>query len=238
MNDTPDTPVVTTKHYQALAGLALAAAFMLQLQQCPSGLMLHLLMLLIGALGILNYFRFSTSVVLFAFAAAHLYEQYNLVRFAGGTRFQFLNLAEVMLCMALLTYMIAQYRLDGMRFGVLPDTRPNAAPKRSETSLTTSELAALIFPVPLCALAGQVAMLALSSDWGPAGMGPRSRQLVLVFWTLLVLLFMAAHAFRHWKRLQMSRSLALVMLHDILWRETRGEQRRIERWAAWRKLKS
>jgi hypothetical protein len=29
----------------------------------------------------------------------------------------------------------------------------------------------------------------------------------------------------------------LLLLQDILWNETRGEQRRLNRWVAWTKLK-
>jgi hypothetical protein len=50
-------------------------------------------------------------------------------------------------------------------------------------------------------------------------------------------MFLAAHAFRYWRRLQMDRTTAILMLQDILWRETRSEQRGINRWIVWRKLR-
>jgi len=50
-------------------------------------------------------------------------------------------------------------------------------------------------------------------------------------------MFLASHGFRYWRRVQMDRVSALLMLQDILWNETRGEQRRINRWLAWRKLR-
>ena len=51
-------------------------------------------------------------------------------------------------------------------------------------------------------------------------------------------MFLAAHVFRYWRRLQMDRVSAMLMLQDLLWHETRGEQRRISRWIAWKRLRS
>jgi hypothetical protein len=34
----------------------------------------------------------------------------------------------------------------------------------------------------------------------------------------------------------MDRFTAQLMLQDILWQQTRGEQRRIQRWIVWKKL--
>jgi len=229
------TPKITARHYQALCGLALATIFLFQLQQ-SSSLMIHLLMLVVGTCCILLRFRLSPLLVFVTFTAAQAFEQYNQIRFVNFQRFPFLNLGDIMLCIAMLTYLVGQYRLNGLRFGVLADARLPANPARSEDSLTAAELVGLIFPVPLCALAGQAAMLMLTKNWGPDGMGPVWRQLFLVAWTLLLGLFLAAHGFRYWRRLQMNRTMALLMLQDVLWKETGGEQRRIERWTAWRKL--
>ena len=60
---------------------------------------------------------------------------------------------------------------------------------------------------------------------------------MLVAWSLLMVLFLTAHAFRFWRRLQMNRATALLLLQDILWRETRAEQRRVNRWIVWQKLR-
>ena len=230
---------ITARHYQALCGLALATVFLLQLQHSaePQVLFLNVTMLLIGAVCVLFPVRFSPILFLLAFAAAQLLEQYNQNQFVRvGSRFAFLNLTDVLLCMAMLTYIIGQYRLNGLRFGVIPDARAKAIPKRSEDSLLAAELVALIFPVPLCALAGQLAMLLIMKNWGFDGVNPVWRQLFGVAWALLLGIFLAAHAFRYWKRMQMTRAMAMLMLHDILWSETGGEQRRIQRWIAWRKL--
>jgi hypothetical protein len=226
---------VTMRHYQALCGLALATVFLLQLQH-HAAFLFNVLLLFIGSLCILIRLRFSPLLVFLVFAAGQAFEQFQLRRF--GLNFQFLHLTDVMLCMAMLTYMIGQYRLNGLRFGVLIDSRAGVNPARSVDSLSAAEILGLIFPVPLCALAGQAAMLLLARHWGPSGMTPVWQQLFLLAWTFLLGMFLAAHAFRHWGRLQMTRAMALVMLQDILWSEIGGEQRRIERWNAWRKRNS
>jgi len=235
MTEPAEPRKITMRHYQALCGLALATVFLLQLQQV-AGLVFNLFMLFLGTLCILLRLRFSPLFVLLTFASGQVFEQYNQSRFAGFTRFQLLNLNDVLLCIAVLTYVIAQYRLNGIRFGVLIDGRPGASPARSEDTLSPAELVGLIFPVPLCALAGQIVMLLLTRPWGPIAMNPIWRQLFLITWTLLVGAFLAAHVFRYWRRMQMTRAMALMMLQDILWNEIGGEQRRIERWNAWRKL--
>jgi len=50
-----------------------------------------------------------------------------------------------------------------------------------------------------------------------------------LLWTVIIVMFVAAHAFRGWRRAQMTRPLAQLTLQDVLWNETRGEQRRIAR---------
>jgi hypothetical protein len=46
-------PAITSRHYQALGGLALAAMFLLQMQQ-DIVVFVNLLMLFVGALGLLS----------------------------------------------------------------------------------------------------------------------------------------------------------------------------------------
>jgi hypothetical protein len=83
----------------------------------------------------------------------------------------------------------------------------------------------------------QVAGFLLRQQWGLIDLPPRWKQFGAVAWALLLVMFLAAHAFRHWRRLQLDRVGALIMLQDLLWNETRGEQRRIQRWLAWKKLR-
>lgn len=235
---------ITERHYQAMGGLALAAIFLVQLQQATGmqqgSLFVNLFVLLLGAVSLLYRVRISPVLVLCAIAAPILAEQYNLNQFDLDFRsFRTLDIADVLLCVATLTYLVAQYRLHGLWFGVLPaDPRlPREEAARSEASLSAGELLGLIVPIPAAALLAQLACLLLRQHWTLIDLPPRWKQFLAIAWTLLLVLFLAAHAFRYWRRLQMDRTTALLMLQDILWRETRSEQRGINRWIVWRKLR-
>jgi hypothetical protein len=235
-------PSVTAVHYQTVCGLALSGVILVQLQQStlvPAiALIVNVLIGLIGALGVFYRVRLSPLYVLAAIAAPHVIESfmYGSQPFNANLRgVRSLNLADVLLCMASLTYFIGQYRLQGLRFGLVP--KGDALPVRSHRSLNPAELIALIFVVPSFALLAEIGYLTLMRPWGVLDVDPRLRQLLLVVWALLLAVFLSAHAFRYWRRLRMDRVTALVLLQDVLWNETRGEQRRINRWLAWMKLR-
>ena len=103
--------------------------------------------------------------------------------------------------------------------------------------MTAAELITLVFMVPAFALLAEFACLLLVQSGPPIDLPPRWKQFLAVAWILLLVMFVAALGFRHWRRLQMDRISAMLMLQDILWNETRGEQRRISRWLAWVRLK-
>ena len=65
---------------------------------------------------------------------------------------------------------------------------------------------------------------------------PRISRLLSLAWLLMVGLLVAGTVLAHWRRRQMDRAAAQLLLQDTLWRETRRGQRRIFRWLAWRKL--
>jgi cbb3-type cytochrome oxidase subunit 3 len=109
---------------------------------------------------------------------------------------------------------------------------------RSESSLSAAELLPLIFIVPAFVLLAEMAVLLLNQHWPLVDLPSYWRRLLFAIWTVVLTMFLAAQAFRYWRRLQMDRATALLMLQDILWHETRGEQRRVQRWLAWRKLQN
>lgn len=251
----PDSVAVTITplHYQTLCGLALGTIVLIRMQHFgldrPSQLFVHALILSLGAFGILDRVRFSPMLMLLAIAVPYLIERQDSDPFFDPDlrSMRFLDGADVLVCMAALTYFIGHYRLLGLWAGVLPaDSRSPAAARakpappqrRSEESLNAAEVAALVFTVPAFALLAEFACLLLKQPWMMTGIDPRWNQFLLIAWTMLLAMFLTAHAFRYWRRLQMDRATALLMLQDILWHETRGEQRRIHRWLAWKKLRA
>jgi hypothetical protein len=151
------------------------------------------------------------------------------------------------MCVAVLAYMAGHYRLHALWFHAVPsDPRQGRVPRRggaepsplarSAGLVTPAELAWFVTTVPVFALLAQAVLVLLGLPWGVAGLPPRWLRLLLLAWALVVGLFVAAHAFRYWRRRQMDRTTAGVMLQDVLWHETRREQRRLGRWLAWWKL--
>jgi hypothetical protein len=237
-------PTISARHYQVLCGLALATMFLVQVQQSnvamPMTLLANLLVVFVGTLGILYRLRLSPLLVLLTLALPHIVEQYQSNQlFNPDFRSLRFDLADVMLCIAMLAYMIGHYRLLGLWFGLLPaDARQSADDQaRAASSLSAAELVALIVPIPAYALIAQLASFAVKQPWTFIELTPRWKQFLVVAWAILFGMFLAAHFFRYWRRLQMGRFTAQLLLQDELWQQTRGEQRRIQRWIVWKRLK-
>ncbi len=242
---------VTPRHYQAVCALSLSGLMLLQLQQSTLAAHISLLVgVLIGFIGVRALYyrsRMSPMLVLIAIALPNIFEQYYANQNSNPDMqpHRFLDLADVLICVTALTYFIGHYRLNGLWYGVVPVStsavrrdQGRLPGSRSEESLSAAELVALVFTIPAFALLAQFAFLLLAQRWTLLELGPRPRQFLAVAWILFVVMFLAAHAFRYWQRLQMDRISAMLMLQDILWNETRGEQRRIQRWLAWVRLGS
>ncbi|MSQ93243.1 MAG: hypothetical protein EXR98_01660 [Gemmataceae bacterium] len=248
-------PKITVRHYQALCGLALAAILLLLFQQSSRSILnpavttfIHVMILLIGVVGILYPVRLSPMLVLFGIAAPMALEQFYSNRALGPDlrAGRILDLADMLMCMAGLVFFVGYYRLHGLWFGVLPADRRQPSgmsgpPKRrSEDSLSLAELAPLVITVPAFALLAEFACMVLKLRWTVVDLPPQwqqGQQLLLAAWTILLGLTVGAQSFRYWRRVQMDRTTALLMLQDVLWNETRGEQRRLQRWLAWRRLR-
>ncbi len=249
-DQTPAAPKITVRHYQVVCGLALAGILMLQFQQGSQSILntglvvlIQALILVVGGVAILYPLRVSPMLIMIGIAAPMALEQYYSNQgFNPDLRaVRLLDLADVLMCMAGLVFFVGHYRLQGLWFGVLPaDKRQPAGPgrRRSEESLSLAELAPLVITAPALALLAQVVGVVLRLQWSAIDLPPRWRQLLLVAWTILLGVTLAAQAFRYWRRLQMDRATALLMLQDILWNETRGEQRRLQRWLAWKQMQA
>lgn len=233
------------KHYQAVCGIALLAVFWIQVQQDIT-MWLNLVFLFVGAVNILFRIRLGPTIVLLAMAGVQLRHQRILNQFGvDGDGLRFFDLSDLILCLAMLTYVASLFRLHGLWLHIFPHDprikRDKAAATdsqqvRSAKTMTTTELLRLLLPLPLFAFAAQIFMVWLAQQERLA-LPPRWRQLLAMAWFFLFVMFAAAHVFRYWRRKQMDHATAQLLLQDILWSETRGEQRRVNRWLAWRKLK-
>jgi hypothetical protein len=160
-----------------------------------------------------------------------------------------LPVSDVLLALSLLAYAAGQYRLQGLvgrLFPPDPRRRRAAARKgkarkqRFEESLrrspewaTMGEVVALLAVLAVCGvlaalfwawLMGQETNLELDD---PVWRG------ILVLWLLGGGVLIAAGGLRYltWRR--MTPAEAQLYLQDLLWQQTRREQRRLNRWLAW-----
>jgi hypothetical protein len=243
-------PQVGVIHYQLLCAFCLAVVLLIQLQ---AGLVLtNLFGILIGAAGLV--FRLRLAPILFVALVA--IAQLTL---AHGAHFDYVNRTmtpnDVFLCAAVLGYVSCHFRLQSIWYGVLPsDPRLRAGPprrafpwirrreplvheKRGAQQITPRELAWLVATLPLWAVAAQLANKLIPRQWYLLGFPATFIQILVVLW-LLAVGFAVVRAFlNYWTHRDHDAATAQLYLQDILWRDTRGEQRRVNRWLAWWKLK-
>lgn len=160
-----------------------------------------------------------------------------------------LPLSDVLLAVSLLAYAVGQYRLQGLLVRLFPpDPRRRRAAasggkaevrkaaealRRPPELVTTREVVVLLLALPACA-----GLAALFRAWlqrqepplmtdGPAWQG------ILVVWLLGGGVLAVAGLLRYLALRRMTPPEAALYLQDVLWRETRREQRRLNRWLAW-----
>ncbi len=250
-----DLPLVTPLHYRILAAVALGVVFMVQLAQ--DMLILNGFMVVLGYLALGMKLRLSPLIVLFTIVVGQVIEQTQRNRFGGGfgRGNASLQVADLLLCLGTLTYLASHYRLLSLWHQVLPhDRRVRQKPakrakgprrslgaplpqKRPESAITVTEIVALLLQVLGFAILAQVAWVMLGQQWNLVGFPPGWAQFLFLVWSLTLVLFVMGHLFRYWRRSQMTPDEAQLLIQDVLWNETRGEQRRIFRWILWLRLR-
>ena len=253
--DDADPLAASPMHYRILAAVALGVVFLLQLAQ--NMLILNAFMVLLGYLALGLKLRLSPLIVLLTIVVGQIIEQVQMNRFGGrfGMVGGGMQVSDILLCLAVLTYLAAHYRLLALWHQVLPHdrrvrlkpTRKSKGPKRMLGALapqprpadavTITEIVTLLLQVLGFVLLAQIAWFLLDQRWNLVGFPPGWAQFLLLAWSLTVGLFVMGHLFRYWRRSQMSRDEAQLLIQDVLWNETRGEQRRIFRWIIWLRMR-
>ena len=244
----PEAPFLNT--YTVLCLAALAAIFLVETQR---GVRLTTpLVLAIGLVGVLTRLRIGPILLLVTLAAGYLIEQQ---RFTGlGWRWferpRAFQVADVVLCGAVLVYVAAHYRLQALTRHVFPLDHRRREPvpgkarkqrvirsKRSPELATPEEAAVLVLLVPVAALLGQALWLVVARPWTVLDLPHQVGRILLLGWVLTVAGFLIAALLGHWRTRQMSGDEAALYLQDTLWQETRREQRWLNSWLAWAQLR-
>jgi hypothetical protein len=165
------------------------------------------------------------------------------------------ELTDLLAAPALLAYLSAQYRLFALRGAAVPiDTRPrldrpdgDLPESRPVEQVSPREPVRLIIVIAVCLILGQIAWQWVNSDWLVLGSELPSRlglineatwRMISLIWLLGSIMVVLVGIFRLLRYYRMSPDEAAMIAVDTLWTETRGEQRRIARWTAWRRRKS
>jgi hypothetical protein len=82
-----------------------------------------------------------------------------------------------------------------------------------------------------------IAWSLLPGDWHLLGVPPHVWRTVLLVWIVGLSFLVKASLLGHLGRVRMTRAEALILLQDAVWRDTRREQRRINRWLVWARLR-
>jgi hypothetical protein len=111
-----------------------------------------------------------------------------------------------------------------------------ARQRRSRNLVTAQEIGRLLLALPIWAVLAMVIWSRL--PFGPnIGFFPWVWRAMVFVWVAGVGLFLTAGFFEYFRHRKMSHTEATLYMQDLLWHETRREQRRLNRWRTWAKLK-
>jgi hypothetical protein len=250
-------------NYLAVCGAGLAVLVLMLLNQGQSQL-LTLLVLAAGVLGVLTRVAIAPLTLLLLIAVSQLMQQLTWVdfrwRWLEQSRAEFVP-ADLLLAAGLLAYTVGHYRLQSLtRHIVPPDVRlrvlyryqrpagldralPTVERRRAARLVTPTELVFLLLGLPVWVLLGQVAwhFLArardvLAREYNVHEWLPWVARLVTLALVLIGGLVLTAAVLRYVRRWRMTADEARLVMQDVLWNETRGEQRWFARWLTWIKV--
>jgi hypothetical protein len=253
MTDAPTAPnPLADPATRAYTLVCLAALVVISLVAMERGFtVLTPLPILAGAVGLLARSGTASLMLLFALAGKALAEQRLRL---GGTSGGFgafrgqLNPSAIILCGAVLAYVMAHYRLMGLIRNVFPpDRRRRETPampgrfggpsgeeyqRRSTRLVGPVEWSLFVLALPVWPLLAQLLWLVRPNPvpipdlpvrlWGLTA-------LIVPLWVLAGSLWVASSLLKYWRRRGMTALEGQILLQDTLWHETRREQRGINR---------
>jgi hypothetical protein len=149
------------------------------------------------------------------------------------------ELADVLLCGGVLTYVAAHCRLLSVTWRIFPaDPRrrsPHDAPeeRRSGRLVNGQEILVLLASLPTWVGLAWLCWRWVERKETELDIDDRWWRLMVLVWLFGLIFLVAAGALRYLGQRTMQAEEAALFLQDTLWRETSREQRRINRWIAW-----
>jgi hypothetical protein len=205
-----------------------------------------LMPVLLGAAALL--FRWSVGPPLVLVTLAVLLSAQARFRWPVWARPRPSLLADLGVCLAVLAYAAAQYRLLALTRHVLPpDTRRRVlpgqgkaaaeGPRRSPGLVGPWELPGLLLTLPLWAAAAAAVWVRLELEEPMEGLPEVVWRAMLLAWVFALGLAVTATGLGYLGMAQATRAEARVYLQDQVWRETRKDQARLNRWLVWARLR-
>jgi hypothetical protein len=215
--------------------------------------------LVAGAIGLLIRSNLASLMFLFALGAKLFLEQQvgmTLFPWRYRTMERQINPADILLCGAVLAYVMGHYRLVGLIKNVFPpdprheDEVPaggrfggpigEAYQRRSTRLVGPAEWSLFVLALPVWPLLAQLLWLVRPRFW-PSPFLPawldRWTALIWPVWILAGSLWIVSSLLKYWGRRAMTAREGQMLLQDVLWHETRREQRRVNRWLAGDRLR-
>lgn len=166
-----------------------------------------------------------------------------------------LRLTDLLLCAATLAYVLGHYRLQSLVREVIPTpvqrrTQPSRSPVERAASrpqrtaaVSAREIGELLLWLPFWAAAAQIVSFLLPRNLGdPAGASVDPSfwfplwRIVALLWIAGIVVFITSSVLDYGSRRRMRLDEATLYLQDVVWQETHGEQRQVNRWLAWARL--
>jgi hypothetical protein len=151
--------------------------------------------------------------------------------------------SDFLVTVSVLAYTAGQYRLQGLTRRLFPVVRlrraPEAAKKEEEVArrspelVTGREVGGMLAGGAACGVGAALFWDWLQGQETELVILDTAWQGILVLWLVGGAVLLIAAGLRYLALRRMTRAEAQLFLQDVLWRETRGEQRRLNRWLAW-----
>ncbi len=241
--ESPEDSKTLVDHYRVLVAIGLGVVTLTMLQQ---GQAIPAVFLVVFAL-VMVWFRFRLSPM-WLLVPIFIGESAQWWGFTGKDLQppRLLQVDDLLRVGGALLAISGLYRLQGFWFGVFsPDPRlsgskPAKTPSlvlRPADSFSPFELVLFLIEIALIVVVGQTASGWLFQPRRALGLNPRWIAAALIVWVMGVGILLVASLLRIYRQRTMSPALARLALQDDLWAQTRGEQRRNNRWLVWRRLK-
>ncbi len=235
-------------HYLVVGLVSLSVIWLLLVRREVTP-MVTLFPILVGILGITIRWRLAPVLMLVILAVC--------LKIEWIPREATFRITNFILCGAALVYLIAQYRLQSLMDHIFPiDSRRREGPPRWHVGLlslryqpeiaherrppalvTREEIGMVVLGSALWAALAQLSWIWVPSRWGNPGFPQPAWRAIVLTWIAGASLYVAFSLLHYWSRRHMTAQEALLFLQDELWKETRGEQRRINRWRVWARLR-